>query len=567
LLLVCAASTVQLTGCADGESEAAAGGQRFEVGDTDGGTTASTAGDAEASRFELGEVRAFDVPGRARVTVDLTAATNPVAVEDAQLLLPLDTMMRLSDRGGARAGTLPEIRIVYTGEAEFAPFDAANAAEASGSATSAPNGDATNNRPRSAEPDAVAPEDPDFSRWNAVVTDTGSSFSVEISTSLLLDIYDESIASGTNLGFSPEGFDGDALPDDAIGAGLSNDPAKAGDPRSISGADDRTAVWGINGTTSSLPPYRMIGRLTNNCSAQTVGPRHLLTAAHCLRGGGGPATGAGATPWLDFQSFIAGQNGTYQTASVLIRGPGAPASVGAAFRAVMWVPAGWNPGNVPGSTLPLPQQPGNDIGFVVLGSDPSQRIGDTVGWMGYFAATDSYLNARTLGRTGYPICSGAFYGNYNPAAAAGSFGGTCRTTGAACNTGLFCNTNPPPNTPNFCHDDRTDFPPSCVPNHQYRDPTDCEVANSSVPDTNGWNRVSQHRCDASAGDSGSALWFYQPDVLFKPLATGVHYGSPCGKGPNDVTCASVGRLPYASDFTRLTSAYGGQLGLFLIFYP
>ena len=52
--------------------------------------------------------------------------------------------------------------------------------------------------------------------------------------------------------------------------------------RSIIGCDDRYRRY----STQSIPPYSAIGYLAPaGCTAYLVGPRHLITAAHCVHNG------------------------------------------------------------------------------------------------------------------------------------------------------------------------------------------------------------------------------------------------------------------------------------------
>ncbi|KLI99965.1 glutamyl endopeptidase [Luteimonas sp. FCS-9] len=70
-------------------------------------------------------------------------------------------------------------------------------------------------------------------------------------------------------------------------------------PKTVIGTDDRVQV-----TNTTVAPFYNIGRIATGCSGTLIGPKHVLTAGHCVSNGAGT--------WYSALNFTVAQNGSTQ---------------------------------------------------------------------------------------------------------------------------------------------------------------------------------------------------------------------------------------------------------------
>ncbi len=263
---------------------------------------------------------------------------------------------------------------------------------------------------------------------------------------------------------------------------------ESGDEKRYSWSDNVDNRVRLSKTTAEVPgttgtttwPWRTVSRLTNGCTGTLVGPRHVLTAGHCI-------WNRSNMSWLTF-SVVPGGAGSLQPY-------GAVAFPSAGFN-WYFTPSQWRATNPSGGSRQW------DFGIVVL----PERIGEDTGWMGWWYAGESYLDSKTHWNRGYPSCN-AFDSN-----------GNART------------------------DDPGDAGSSvvCVSSHLYGDQNDCELGDFDKDDGQGYQRIFMHSCDASGGHSGSAIYHYHKGI---PVVTGIHTFSTCGQIASSTDCTSSDDRP------------------------
>lgn len=258
---------------------------------------------------------------------------------------------------------------------------------------------------------------------------------------------------------------------------------------------------GTTGTT--VWPWRAIVRLSNGCTGTMIGPRHVITAGHCIYN-------RSTSAWMTF-NVSPGQAGTglFPYGSVAFPSSG-----------FNWyfTPEGWRQSSPSGGTAQY------DFGLLVL----PQSIGNQTGWMGWWVEGADSLAKDDHFNRGYPAC------------AATDSAGNPRT------------------------DDPGDPGSSvvCVAQHLYGDVNNCEIGDFSVKDPDGWSRRFAHSCDASGGQSGSAIYHYEGGA---PVISGIHTSSGCGATAASTPCTSSDDRPLGA--TRITPEYGDIISFFRNWKP
>ena len=153
--------------------------------------------------------------------------------------------------------------------------------------------------------------------------------------------------------------------------------------------DDRQRRYGLNGNVGGVNRWQT--QIGGGCSGALVGPRHVVTAAHCLYD-------FGTSSYYDDYNVRAGANGTAERAEVFIDDDATlpPGEFLWAFVPPGYVSTG---------------QRQFDFGILVtpesIGGSGAGQAGCYAGqcWFGYVTYSKLNMKSKSYYRRGYPLCS------------------------------------------------------------------------------------------------------------------------------------------------------------------
>jgi V8-like Glu-specific endopeptidase len=217
-------------------------------------------------------------------------------------------------------------------------------------------------------------------------TETLHEFEINLNRNMLMQIHQCRIEAG--LASATEGLDDPSALEDLrmlflpLIQGFHNNGSLANamvSPAALSNGIDTRIIR----TPTTAWPWRTISHFSNTCTGTLIGPRHLITAAHCINQ-------RGTNNWFTFTVRPGRDGSTIPYGSSTISPNPPPGQAAWYFTHPQW-------------RNPLTSNPRQwDWGLIVI----PDRLGDQTGWMGYVALNATTLKANKQYNRGYPGCGG-----------------------------------------------------------------------------------------------------------------------------------------------------------------